>query len=293
MEADFNIIDHKKKFFLILILFSFSLFSFNTNNKEIKFEKNNTTLEKEITIVITKKTTKEELETIKKEITDQGLGFTYSNVIYNDKNEIVAISIYYKDLNNNSGNYSVSSQKPINNIVIVSEGTRISVKSEGSSNQAFINQGSGKRNKNNSDKLYEDRKRDMSERSKLMEKEMKDRMQAMKKRHSQMASRMEKRRDNLSKQSPIEEYKGNYHIITKNTTDSDLLEIQKIFESENISFNYKNLQRNDEGEVTHISITVDNQNGSISTSGFGNGSDAIKKIQVAVDEKHIIMRIAE
>mgnify|MGYP006896883123 CR=1 FL=1 len=132
METDFNKTYHKKTSFLILIFLSFSLLSFSTNSTERKPEKNNTTLEKQITIVITKKTTKEELEEIKEQMTDEGLGFNYSNVIYNDKNEIIAISISYKDLRNNYGNYSVRSKNPINNIVIVSEGKRISVKSKGS-----------------------------------------------------------------------------------------------------------------------------------------------------------------
>ncbi len=293
METDFNKTFHNKISFLILILFSFSLLSFNTNGIESKPEENNTTMEKQITIVITKKTTKEELEIIKKQMTDEGLGFNYSNVIYNDKNEIIAISISYKDLNNNSGNYSVSSQNPINNIVIVSEGKRISVKSQGSSNQAFINQGSGEQISKNTEKSHEDRRQAMKERSDQMEKEMDDRMQAMKERHAQREAHMQTRRDSILKQSPIKVFNGNTHIITKNTTDSELMELQKIYESENISFYYKNLQRDSKDEITHISITIDNQNGSVSTSTFGNRNDAIKDISLAVDQQHTIMKSAE
>lgn len=295
METDFKKTLHKKLSFPILILMCLALLSFQTKDTESDAEENNTLMEQQITIVITKKTTKEELEKIKKQMTDEGLGFKYSNVSYNDKNEIVGISIYYKDLNNNSGNYSVSSQNPINNIVIVSEGTRISVKSQGSSNQAFINQGSGEQNSENTETSVLDRRKAMKERSDQMEKEMQDRMQAMKDRHAQRQAQMQKRSDSILNQSSssTEAFNGNSHIITKNTSDSELLELQKIFESENISFYYKNLQRNSKDEITQISITIDNQNGSISTSGFGNGNNAIKDITLAVDKQHTIMKSAE
>ncbi len=298
METDFNKTYHKKTSFLILIFLSFSLLSFSTNSTERKPEKNNTTLEKQITIVITKKTTKEELEEIKEQMTDEGLGFKYSNVIYNDKNEIIAISIYYKDLKNNSGNYSVSSQNPINNIVIVSDGNRISVKNEGSSNQSFISQGSGETSSSDNEKTYKDHRQAMQERSEQMEREMEERMKEMKERHAAMKNRMQKRSDSISaiNQSQIKsttDFKGNSNLITKNTTDLELIQIQKSYDVENISFNYKNIQRNDENQITHISITIDNRNGSISTSGFGNGKDAIKNIIVAVDKQHTIMKNAE
>lgn len=277
---------HKKFCFLILSLFCFSLLSFNTNSTESNSKENNATMEQQMTIIITKKTTLEELEAIKKQMTDAGLGFNYSNVVYNDKNEIIAISIFYKDLNNNSGNYSVSSQNPINNIVIVSEGSRISVKSEGSSNQAFINQGSG------------DQSSAMKERREQMEKEMEERMKAMNERQDERKKRMQQQRDSIRKQNQshaksITGFNGNSQLITKNTTNSELLEIQNSYDTKNISFYYKNLERNDNNEITHISITIDTRNGSVSTSGFGNGKEAIKNITLAVDKQHTIMKSAE
>lgn len=286
MKTSFKQPFHKKISVLILSLFCFSLLSFNTNSTESNSEENNATMEKQITIVITKKTTLEELEKIKKQMTDAGLGFNYSNVIYNDKNEIIAISIFYKDLNNNSGNYSVSSKNPINNIVIVSEGSRISVKSEGSSNQAIISQGSG------------DQSSAMKERMDQMEKEMEERMKAMNERQAERKNRMQQQRDSIRKQNQTyiksaAGFNGISHLITKNTTNSELLEIQNSYDAKNISFQYKNLERNDNNEITHISITIDNRKGSVSTSGFGNGKEAIKNITIAVDEQHTIMKSAE
>src|SRR5690606_30060707 len=198
--------------------------------------------------------------------------------------------------NNNSGNYSVSSEKPINNIVIVSDGGRISVKSEGSSNQAFISQGGGSNNSSIAQKSYEDQRLEMKDKRDQMEKEMEERMQEMKARHAAMETRMLKRRDSMLSQSQARgshDFIRDSNLITKNTTDQELLEIQKSYEADNIVFNYQNLQRNDKNEITHISITIDNQNGSISTSGFGNGSEPIKDITVAVDAHNTIMKNAE
>ncbi len=286
MKTSFKQPFHKKISFLILSLFCFLLLSFNTNSTENNSEENNATMEQQMTIVITKKTTLEELEAIKKQMTDAGLGFNYSNVIYNDKNEIIAISINYKDLNNNSSNYSVSSKNPINNIEIVSDGSRISVKSEGSSNQAYINQGSG------------DQSSVMKERMDQMEKEMEERMQAMKERQDERKKRMQQQMDSIGKQNQTyiksaTDFNGNSQLITKNTTNSELLEIQNSYDSKDISFQYQNLKRNDNREITQISITIDNRNGSVSTSGFGNGKEAIKNITIAVDKQHTIMKNAE
>lgn len=274
MKAIFKYRSHKNFLFLFLSILFFSLLSFRSHGTKTISEEKNALMEKQITIVITKKTTKEELEVIKKQMTDAGLGFNYSNVIYNAQNEIIAISIYYKDLNNNSGNYNVSSQNPINNIVIVSDGNRISVKSEGSSNQAFISQGSG------------DQSRAMRERMDQMEREMEERRQAIKERNAQ-------REDRILQKSATGDFNGNANIITKTTTDMELLELQNGYDAKDISFQYQDLKRNENNEITHISITINNRNGSVSTSGFGNGNEAIKNITIAVDERHTIMKSAE
>ncbi|CAM3447184.1 hypothetical protein AEQU2_02401 [Aequorivita lipolytica] len=284
--------------FFILLFTAFGLSSFASKNLIVKISENNFLTEKQIKVVITKNTTEEELEKIKKQMVDEGLQFNYANVDYNQNNEIISITIQYKDANNNSGNYSVSSQNPINDIVIVSEGSRIFVTSAGSSNQTFISQGSGEQTSKSSENSYEDRRQYMQEKSDQMEKEMQERMDAMKERQAEMRNRMQQRRDSIStqKQHPIKSaanFNGNTHIITKNSTDSELAQLQKTYEAEKISFYYNDLKRNGNNEITHISITIDNQNGSVSTSGFGNGQEAIKNISIAVDKQNTIIKNAE
>ena len=273
---------------LALSCFAFPSFGHNTEPRNIQ---NKLIPGKQLTLVITKMTTLEELQNIKEQMEANGLGFDYSNVVYNDKNEIIAITIRYKDGNNNSGNYSVSSEHPINDIVIVSEGGRISIKSAGSSNQAFISQGSGKRDLDDSNKNYNDQRRAMEERRAQMKKEMAER-------RAEMKMRMQNRRDSLNKANgaitkSTMDFKGSPNVINKNTTDLELLELQKSYDAADISFKYNNLERNDKNEITHISITIDNRNGSVSTSTFGNGKEGIKNITLAVDKQYTIMKSAE
>jgi|GEM_PF-1206523 len=285
-------------FFSILIFFTLSLLSFSTKSTTTSTLESSLITEKQITVVITKKTTLEELQKIKKQMNDEGLGFHYSDVVYNEKNEIISISIRYKDANNNSGNYSVSSKSPINDIVIVSEGSRISVKSAGNSNQAFISQGNGAQVSNNTEKSYTDRSEAMKQRSDQMEKEMEEQMKAMKEKQAEMEVQMKKNRDSKTMTKPPQvtsatDFNGTSHLITKNTTNLELIEFQNSFDAKNISFYYKNLERNDNNEITHISITIDNRNGSVSTSKFGNGNQSIKNITIAVDKQHTIMKSTE
>ena len=253
-----------------------------------------TTEKEEANVLISKNTTLEELETIKENLDAKGFGFQYSNVEYNDNGEIISISIQYTDANNNSGKYSVSRGGPINTIAIVSDGNRISVKSEGSGNKASISQGNGNI-QNNNEKLQEEITMEMEERRKEMEKKMADRQNEMKLRRERMRADMQQRRDSIVNSSRHNQphFKGKTHVISKTTTDEELLELTKSYQPKNISFLYENLKRNDAGEITQISITVDNGRGSVSTSTFGNGSTPVKNIQVMVDETHTIMKSME
>lgn len=297
MKTDCNRTLRNLSFISTFFLSLFLLFSFTPKNKDKglpNFE--NHPVMETLTIIINKTTTLEELEKIKKQMVDKGLGFNYSDVVYNDNKEIIAITIQYRDANNNSGNYSVSSKNPINDIVIFSDGKRISVTSKGSSNQAFISQESGSDRASDAKNASEDARKLMQERSDQMEREMEERMQEMRDRQAAMTERMNHRRDSLLKQSQShrsQDYIANSNRITKNTTDAELLEIQKSYEAANILFNYNELRRNRKGEITQIIITIDNQNGSIATTGFGNGTQAIKDITIAVDGNNTLMTSAE
>ncbi|WP_310994184.1 hypothetical protein [Aequorivita marina] len=295
-------------FFSALVFFIVSLSSITAKELVEKPTKVIIGMENQVTIKITKKTSLEELEQIKRQMEDDGFEFNYSNVVYNDSKEIISISISYKDANNNAGNYSVSSQNPINNILIISNGSQISVKSVGGGNQSTIIQSNGRGNQSSisqstSSKNYNDhqkhiaeRKAEMEKRRVEMDKRMAARRQEMKERGSKMRARMENERNSMFEERQIknsQSFSGNYHLITKNTTKADLLKLKEVYKSENISFSYDQLERNSDDLITYISITINNGQGSISTSSFGNGKDPIKDVSIGVDSEHTIMKSTE
>ncbi|MDN3724617.1 hypothetical protein QRD02_09495 [Aequorivita sp. SDUM287046] len=284
-------------FYLSLVFCGLPFLLFGTNNVCPSFTATKIIHEKQITIVITKETTLEELQKIKKQMTDEGFGFDYSNVVYNKQNEITAINIWYKDANNNSGNYSVSSENPINNITIASEGTRISVRSVGNSNQAIIQQGNNDQVSQNSQKAENDMREAMNKKRAQMEMEMETQMKEMEKRQAEMERRMKKQSDDIRSvgQPAVHSAKkpAGSKLITCNTTDSELLKIQEFYNEKDISVHYKSLERNKNNQITKIYITVDNRNGSVSTSNFGNGMEPIKNITLAVDKQNTIMANGE
>ena len=108
-----------------------------------------------------------------------------------------------------------------------------------------------------------------------------------------MRARMEHKRDSLFEEQRIkssQNFIGNYNVITKNTTNAELLALEKSYQFQNIIFSYNELERNATDLITHISIKVNNGKGSVSTSSFGNSKEPIKDISIGVDSENIIMK---
>lgn len=73
--------------------------------------------------------------------------------------------------------------------------------------------------------------------------------------------------------------KDNVVVITKNTSDSDLLKIKADLLEEGVDFKYNKLKRNSNGEITRIKVTLDDNKGSSSTvNAQGNDGKPISKI---------------
>ncbi|RMA57856.1 M56 family metallopeptidase [Ulvibacter antarcticus] len=122
----------------------------------------------EIRLTISKETTREQLETMKKDLESKGFSFDYSNVSYNSNNEITSISISYKDANGNAGNYSVNSDNPINTIVIQSNGNSISVRSSGNGDYSYKNDETMEERMQDREKMMEERKEVLDQRREEM-----------------------------------------------------------------------------------------------------------------------------
>jgi hypothetical protein len=144
-------------------------------------------------ITITKSTTRNELETIKTSLKRSGISFDYSSLIYNKSKEIIGISINYKSKNGNSGSYSVSSDTPINTIVIKTDDERISVQSTGSRSYTYSSDESSEMEQTR----IQEQQQMMKERQKEMEirrEEMVSRQKEMEVRREGMQNEMEERR---------------------------------------------------------------------------------------------------
>lgn len=68
--------------------------------------------------------------------------------------------------------------------------------------------------------------------------------------------------------------------ITKYTTDADLAQIKKELAAEGVSFSYKRVKRNAAGEITGIKITLDNNEGSRSSTQVSGKEDGIDDIHL-------------
>lgn len=261
----------------IIAMFFFSLFGMlSTTASETNTEISSEATLQNTKIVITKDTTDEALRELALEMKEKGIAFSYSKVQRNNSGEITGISISYNN-NSNKGTYSVSSDDPINTIVIISEGNTISVRAAGNGNQATIQQGGTRSNI-----ILEDHKKEMEQRSEAMEvrrQEMKDKMNRRKaemdaKRNEMMARRSDLKDPSDSDQTFLKE-------INKDSSDADLEALKNEFKENGMLFSYKDIQRNSDGEILNISIELDDQNGSVSKSNYTSDTP-IKMIRLGM-----------
>jgi len=342
------------------------------NGKYIKTPKHITTnpnrgIAKEISptqfrIQITKNTTDQELEKIKKELEEQhGFDFNYS-VERNNQNEIIALKIKYKTAKNNSGNYSVSSDSPIADVYIFEDedgktgvGTSRSVeemKAEMQERQALMQERMTEMKevqKERQEKLESMRQSEIERREEL-KKRMKERQEELEERKEIQEEKLQERREELEKKRALIEEKkaemrqdqktgyatingekvyfsvrdgekqyydrfGNRineegdpidaskkklfitsspkgvmtnanqggvvtNFITKTTTDLELKNIQSSYENDGIKFSYKSLRRNDQGEITGVTLKLSNKNGTKTAATFKSTTEAIPTIYV-------------
>lgn len=143
----------------------------------------------DVLLTITKNTTKLELEAMKSDLKSKGFSFDYSDLEYNDSQEIIGISIKYKDVNGNSGNYSVNSDSPINTIIIKADGDRISVRSSGSGDYSYSS--------DEDEEVVRTREVERRERMKERQMEMEERREVMQERREKMQEEMEERREEM------------------------------------------------------------------------------------------------
>lgn len=72
-------------------------------------------------------------------------------------------------------------------------------------------------------------------------------------------------------------------LITKRTTDAELANFQTKLASSNITFTYKGVKRNSDGEITDIKIKLKNSNGSVSETNIKSDGKAISPIHLNIE----------
>ena len=162
---------------------------------------------------IDKSTTDAELKTISQELEKNGILFTYKDVKRNANNEITVINITYKYIKGNSGNYALSSEKPINTIFFYKEENgSIGFKSENANSKQRIRIIEERRENSNAEReeMMKERERMMEERNRTMEehkalseerrKEIEVRVEKAREEHKQMREEHEKEREEYQKQ---------------------------------------------------------------------------------------------
>ncbi|WCO02462.1 M56 family metallopeptidase [Psychroserpens ponticola] len=107
------------KLFMVLPLLAIFIMSFNTENIYIETTTNESEdtnqvedSEKNIEIIITKNTSKEDLKSIKEKLKSNGILFNYNNVKRNSEGEITSINTKFKN-DKNSSNYNISGEEGI------------------------------------------------------------------------------------------------------------------------------------------------------------------------------------
>ena len=270
---------------------------------------------KEIRIKITKNTTKEELDKIKKELKrDHNIDFNYSNIEYNASNEITGISLSYSGKGMN-GSYRVEEDngEGIEDFYFYMD-TENRLSGFGSDREherhALREQMREERNlmreqlrNNRPHRTAEeraalaDRRAELEDRRAEMEvvrEQMEERREEMEVEREQMRDHVaevrEKRRVLVDRERELARHQANRAkehamgsnrqiTIYPNTTDAELEAIKAKFESEGMSFKYSRVKRNSNGEITRIKIQSNNNKGSeqsiTSNAKEGDTIDAI------------------
>ncbi|MAL59605.1 MAG: hypothetical protein CMC14_06120 [Flavobacteriaceae bacterium] len=259
-----------------------------SSKPEIKNSQEEKEIREKFSVKITKNTSNAEFETIKKELKEKyGIDLSYT-VVRNDANEIVSLSMNYSSTDSRNGNYQVNDDEGI-------EEFHFYIDEEGKS--GFWSEGAEERRI----ERMERRTKEMEVRKDEMEvrrAEMKERRKELDKRRVKMEERREKQiavideeRRELADRKRAMTYSiansrggsnGNVAVISgsedsavinKNTSDAELSKMKTELASKNIDFTYKNVKRNDVGEIVAIKISVDDNKGSKSTSVIKGDDD--------------------
>jgi len=272
---------------LLLLLLMAATISFSTVNAQSNHAKDGIDGQNKSNYVITKTTSVQKLDSIVTSLDQIGFLLEYKNLYYNNDGEITSISLLYKDSNLNAGQYAVSSEQPINDIVISISDDRVVISSKGEGNSAFASQ------RQQNDAFHHPNMEDVENRRAQMHQRMENRRKQAEEKRKRRLSQVHARRKQIRDEhvnDAAEDNNFEYLTITKNSTESELDNLKKLYADEGILFSCNDVRRNSNGEITHIYITIANGHDTISSTGFGNGESPIHNIFVGVDSSNVVVR---
>ena len=302
----------------------------------------------DIIIKITKNTTEADLKQHKKMLKEKyNIDFEYSDLVFNDKEELIGIAIKFNDNEGGNGNYHVIDDAPINSFYFYKrDDGSIGFGSEGMHERRAVRESLMHERKARVKALHDERrKKHIETREKLREtreklretekhierssrginnseeqyviaesdmrsadenmayararlKESKDRVRATNRRLAQRAKDRAHARYTISSgngqgddvyvfsegDGTVYVDSDHYHrrpaIITKNTTDAELKALKANLAQEGKNFSYRNVKRNDHGEITGIKIKLKNNKGSESVRTIKGDGEAISPIHL-------------
>ncbi|QNJ96803.1 M56 family metallopeptidase [Constantimarinum furrinae] len=274
----------------------------------------------EVYILITKSTTKAELEIHKKELKrEHNIDFNYSNLEYNSKGELISIAIEYNTNKGGHGNYHVvEDDGPIKDFYFfVSEDGRSGFVAEGSEERMIEREKKIKeRMEKRVERIEEMKKERVKKRNEMADvrrakvAELVETEKKLVKAQNRVVARASDLEDRyaalvysdgnevsedvddemvyvISKNTPSSSYVSssgrNSVVIKKNTTDAQLASMKEKLEGKGITFTYRNVKRNSRGEITGIKLRMKDGNGSETSSNVKSDDEPISPIRLTLD----------
>jgi bla regulator protein BlaR1 len=269
----------------------------------------------EVYILITKNTTKAELELYKKELKEEhNIDFNYSKLKFNSKGEISSIAIEFSDNKGSHGNYHVEEDDAINDFYFfVSEDGRSGFAREGSEDRMVER---AKAIKERMDKRVEkleeikvqrlEKRKEMIDKRRAKTEQLAEKEKRLVVRQNRLAERSKELEDRsyaiaYSNDNEVDDevvYVTSGHgqssysssgsktnvVVKKSTTDTQLAAIKEKLAAKGITFTYRNVKRNEEGEITAIKLRLKDGEGSESFSNVkSDDNEPISTIRLSIN----------
>jgi hypothetical protein len=263
-----------------------------------------------ITIRITASTSESELKDYQRDLGEKGITMDYSNLQYNEDGKLTGIKLSVES-ELGSGNYHVSGDEPISEILIRISEEGMTIGSTGQSYRramasqeramARAQEMEARQAERYKERLamaearqyeiqarkaegYKQRVALAEARQMEQQQRMAERQLALAERQKEMAKRMEEARAmGYSSSGAVvwtgDDYRG-HETLRPDMSEAELNELQRKLATMGVTMSYKRVKRNDRGEITGIKVTVERGGSNSSTSVRSDDNEPIEPIRI-------------